>query len=286
MNTKTYQILAFVIASIVFIAALAPTSASAGFYLSSDLGLNIQPAFDTDGSDNDPGTGNDPAFTGDDGSRFTYMPGGTDWSNDFDAATGLLTSAAIGFGFGDFYRIEAEYLYRHSAHHDRSDLNITNLASGLRMMEFERLEERIGGISAHGLSFNAYFDYPIEKWKPYLGFGVGFTRTEIDYHLLASRTAIASPESVRGRTTAVTTKLDDISATLQFLLGIDRQISDQMTLGIKVRYVLPLSDFEDDGSYDQLRSHGSRVGDQDVAYRFSSDGLSFWGISFNIKYDF
>ncbi len=267
--------------------AAPPAFARPNLYLSSDVGFNVLPSFSTSGSDNDPGTGNDPAFTDNQGNPFTFQPGGTSWTNDFKSGTGSLAGFAAGIRLGKYYRLEAEYFYRASSHNDRSNLAITGLAAGLDEIEFARLEERIGGVESHGFAVNGYRDFPVETWTPYLGFGIGFATTALDYHLLAARTdPVTDPASVSGRTTSVSTELEDTSALLQFLIGVDQAVTDSITLGLKLRYALFLSDFEDGGAFDRLRSHASRVGEQDVAFRFSSDELDFWGFGLNIKYNF
>ena len=130
MKKHVFSLLAFIIAS--FVMAPGWAQAGSGFYISSDIGLNVASGIDTTGRSNDrasvcdqyinpmydqvegtPGyedyncTGSNRGATG-------------DWHSNFDSATGILAGAAVGYSFAGQnsslggLRIELEYFYRQS----------------------------------------------------------------------------------------------------------------------------------------------------------------------------
>ena len=113
----------------IYLAALAvamgaaPALADSGFYVGSELGVNVTSTLDMVGSSNDRASVCDefinPMFA-----TVTKTPGyedynctepnrgqGDDWRNSFDGAKGILTGAAIGYSRGRL-RFELDYFYQ------------------------------------------------------------------------------------------------------------------------------------------------------------------------------
>ena len=73
----------------------------------------------------------------------------------------------------------------------------------------------------------------------------------------------------------------------QALAGLDYQVSDPVTIGLKFRWA-DFGEFEDESAYDRLRSHASVAGNPPVpvTYYVKTDDIQFWGVSLNMKYQF
>ena len=73
----------------------------------------------------------------------------------------------------------------------------------------------------------------------------------------------------------------------QALAGVDYQVSEPLTIGLKFRYAM-FGEFEDESEYTRLRGHASVAGNsrKPVAYYIRTDDIEFWGVSLNMKYQF
>lgn len=73
----------------------------------------------------------------------------------------------------------------------------------------------------------------------------------------------------------------------QVLAGVDYQLSDPVSLGLKFRYA-DFGDLEDESACTQLRGHASVAGNppRPVTYYIQTDDIQFWGVSLNMKYAF
>ena len=74
----------------------------------------------------------------------------------------------------------------------------------------------------------------------------------------------------------------------QALAGVDYQVSEPLTIGLKFRYAM-FGEFEDESVYKRLRGHAGVVGNpptQPATYYISTDDIQFWGVSLNMKYQF
>ena len=90
-----------------------------------------------------------------------------------------------------------------------------------------------------------------------------------------------------GTTTIGRAKLSDTLFGYQAVAGVDYPVSEPVTIGLKFRWA-NFSEFEGGKEWNQLRSHEStnmRSGDP-VRYKVSTDDIQFWGVSFNMKYQF
>ena len=122
------------------------------------------------------------------------------------------------------------------------------------------------------------------------------TRVSLDYFSRWKRnddpdaiTTFVDPalrQKVAGITTLAMAKLSDTLFGYQGIAGLDYQINDKLSLGLKVRWA-SFREFEDEREWDQLRSHDSTVGRGfRVRYRATTNDIQFGGVSLNLKYRF
>ena len=74
----------------------------------------------------------------------------------------------------------------------------------------------------------------------------------------------------------------------QALAGVDYQVSEPLTIGLKFRYAM-FGEFEDESVYKRLRGHDPVVGNpptMPATYYIRTDDIQFWGVSLNMKYQF
>lgn len=91
---------------------------------------------------------------------------------------------------------------------------------------------------------------------------------------------------IAGTTTIAGGRKSDIVLGYQALAGVDRRLSEAVTLGIKLRWTM-LAEFEDDDEYIQLRSHASSVGrGERIVYRVAVNDLSAIGAALSLRYAF
>ena len=105
--------------------------------------------------------------------------------------------------------------------------------------------------------------------------------------LMIRATARDLNRRLAGTTTYGRAKLSDTLFGYQVIAGVDYQVSEPVSIGLKFRWA-DFGEFEDGREWDKLRSHPSsnrRPGDP-VRYIMSTDDIQFWGVSLNMKYQF
>ena len=278
-----------------------------GWYLGMDLGFTMAPEMDVAGRDNDVATTCDRIIdmnasctrTGNEGDR---------WMNPVDGGTGILAGFSLGYRLGAF-RGEGEYFYRTATHDSRSLTQVTD--ENLRRKFIDELDNVDGGVDdvlSHNFFANLYYDFNMNsRLTPYIGVGVGVAQVSMDYFKRWQRSPdprcistftgggtgcnamnAADPrnEKLAGTTTIADRKLTDTLFGYQLLAGMDYQISDPVSIGLKFRWA-DFGEFEGGAEWDQLRSHDSHNGDGvRVRYKVMTDDIRFWGLSLNMKYAF
>ena len=294
------------------VVASGPVLARDGFYIGGDLGIAVAPEMNIESWDTDVGTPCD-RFINDDGTGNYAVPPGSDctqygrdsfaWFQDVDGGTGLLAGATLGYRMGSF-RAEAEYFYRGTTYDDLDDSFTTRPSGTIQGGKEGELLTTEGGVDdvlSHNFFANLYYDYRSDsKFTPYVGFGVGFSRVSLDFYNRWSRhydpneieTFPNNPElrqKLAGTTTIGRAKLSDTLFGYQVLAGVDYQVSEPVSIGLKFRWA-DFGEFEDGREWDQLRSHDSAVGPEAgsprVRYGVATDDIQFWGVSLNMKYQF
>ena len=227
----------------------------------------------------------------------------------FDGGRGILAGLALGYRRGNF-RVEGEYFYR-SATHDSTDVpydSATNYDPGADP-GFQTVMDGVDDVLSHNVFANLYYDFRSDsKFTPSLGIGVGFARTSLAYRTFWRRTndpenitvfdtagvtgdelakAQALNREIAGTITTDRAKLSDLLLGYQAVAGLDYQVSDPATIGLKFRWA-SFGEFDDESAYDSLRDHASEAGNPPVpvTYYVKTDDIQFWGISLNMKYHF
>ena len=290
-----------------------PVLAKDGFYLGMDLGIAMAPGLDVNSSDTDVGTKCD-GFINNDGSGGYLVtpedcnPPPSAWSNAFDGGTGILAGAALGYRLGSF-RVEGEYLYRGTSYDDidTGGSPSDDVTQDKAKQELDLIEGRVDDVLSHNFFANLYYDYRSgSKFTPYVGFGVGFARVSLDYFSRWRRNH--DPEAIStfndttatdgqkdmlhqrlaGTTSLASAQLSDTLFGYQLIAGVDYQVSEPVSIGLKFRWA-DFGEFESDPrEWDQLRSHESarRPGGARVQYTAMTEDIQFWGVSLNMKYQF
>ena len=274
-----------------------------GFYLSTDLGANLAQSMETK-------------------LKSRPLERLYKLKNRFGQVQGFLSGAGFGYRFrppvwladdqdvGKYWGAELEYFYRtkHSQTSDRS------LISGDDRDNSMAVEERIGRLDSHNLFLNFYltpsllfanrfkdtfqdivgdpsalFSEPVKNalrdipWPsklrldpkkiiPYSGVGFGLSFINMDYENRSM-----DPTSINATDT-----LEDMLFGYQALFGLDYLLRDQVSLGVKGRWISFYS-FGDGGIWNGSNSDRSNGDD---SYRLKTEDLDMFGVSISIKYHF
>ena len=236
-------------------------------------------------------------------------PPDTQWFHNFDGGTGILAGVALGYRLGSF-RVEGEYLYRGTTY-DSTDPNttVTDEETTKKFREeLDVIEGAVDDVLSHNFFANLYYDHQLDsKFTPYVGFGVGFAQVSLDYFGRFKRrrdpseiktfdervgghdaeTARTLNKEIAGTTTIGRAKFSDTLFGYQVVAGVDYQVSEPVTIGLKFRWA-DFGEFKGGEEWDQLRSHESaNMRPEDpVRYRVMTDDIQFWGVSLNMKYQF
>ena len=304
---------AMVVIGLVF--SSGPVMAKDGFYVGMDLGVAVAPGLDVNSSDNDVGTPCDGFINNDGSGGYLVIPEDCNpppsaWSNAFDGGSGILAGASLGYRMGSF-RVEGEYFYRGTTYDDRDLAGGATVSDDVTQdkvaQELAFIEGGVDDVLSHNFFANLYYDYRSDsKFTPYVGVGVGFSRVSLDYFNKWTRnhdpeaistfddfTATDAQKDLLHRRLAGTTsiaraKLSDTLFGYQIVAGVDYQVSEPVSIGLKFRWA-DFGEFESDPrEWDQLRSHESarRPGGARVQYTAMTDDIQFWGVSLNMKYQF
>lgn len=195
----------------IFMMAPGWAQAGSGFYISSDIGLNVASGIDTTGFSNDRSSVCDeyinpmfrdvygtPGYTSESVNCISPNRGATgNWQNQFDSATGILAGAAIGYSFAKQnpggplggLRVELEYFYRQSNYDETSTVGgydcvppILNESIQKVCDEISQATDRIDSMSSHNIFGNVYYDFAnTSRFTPYIGIGGGVGVTNMEY---------------------------------------------------------------------------------------------------------
>ena len=273
-------------------AATATAQDRTGAYFGLELGAFFPSDIRTDGSDTDFRDISCDAHLYPSNTCGSNPERGTTWVNRFDTGTGALAGLTLGYML-DHFRFEFEYLYRNGGDDTSPIAAVTDRAG-----EFRVLDESFDNLEAHHLFANVYYDFlGFSRFTPYLGVGVGWARTEVDYEGLFIRNpsdvfnadpALQDKAAAAGTITRGSQNFEETSFGYQLLVGVDYWLIDHLSLGMKPRY----AEFDHirDGhhEWDLLRSHASTTapGGDPITYQIESNDIRFWGASLNLKYRF
>ena len=302
-----------------------PVLAKDGFYIGGDLGIAVAPGLEIEAWDNDVSTRCDGFINNDGSGNHVVPPSAGDcnqsankddgfWTQQFNGGTGILAGASLGYRMGSF-RGEAEYFYRGTTYDDLDDTiqfitptGTTEFQGGKVGQELSVIEAGVDDVLSHNFFANLYYDYRSDsRFTPYVGVGLGFARVSLDFYNRWGRNpdpdAISTFDDtsgtdeqkdmlhrrLAGTTTIGRAKLSDTLFGYQVLAGVDYQVSEPVSIGLKFRWA-DFGEFEDGREWDQLRTHDSAVGPEAgsprVRYSAMTQDIQFWGVSLNMKYQF
>ena len=213
----------------------------------------------------------------------------------FDLDAGWLAGATAGYSMGRL-RLEGEYFHRR---HGGETLSLV-VPGDPKQREFVERSESIGSLRGHNVFVNLYHDFrdPRAPWTnrraiPFVGAGVGWMRTEIDYAATSIRTSdrnalldLGRNPNAAGTTSSADATLTNDLAGYQLLAGLDYALTQRHALTFKVRYANTFGDFENvDNPWEPLRDHESTVGPggAPVRYGIGARNLGFWSVSVGFK---
>ena len=279
-----------------------------GFYLGMDLGVAVAPEMDVknggldDWAEDDPGASRCDVTINPDrvhGEDCLDAPGPWDVAESFDGGSGILAGLSVGYRLGNF-RAEGEYFYRNTNHDSTANSFPAGTAPG---GGYEVIEDHVDDVLSHNFFANLYYDYHSDsKFTPYVGIGIGLAKVSVDYRTLWQRSSNLGDIDVFPKTTPQgealnqkfvnlltydQAKMSDTLFGYQVLAGVDYQVSDPVSIGLKFRYA-DFGEFEAESAYTKLRGHESVAGNPPVpvTYYIRTDDIQFWGVSLNMKYQF
>ena len=249
-------------------------------------------------------------------------PGPNPWAakESFDGGSGILAGLAVGYRLGSF-RIEGEYFYRGARYgstdepyfpaddwypSDSRQYGGGNSTDGYSEEYGAGVEDAVDNLMSHNVFANVYYDYRTDsKFTPYVGGGIGLAQVSVDYRTRWHRSANAEDDikvfddtpqgdalnaKLAGALSHDEATMTDTLLGFQALAGVDYQVSEPLTIGLKFRYAM-FGEFEDESQYTELRGHAPVVGNPPtpttpVTYYIRTDDIQFWGVSLNMKYQF
>ena len=315
----------FVLLVIGLLLSSGPVLAKDGFYMGMDLGVAVAPEMDvqtggfddwsTSGADTKCDVTINPERVQGGHCDDDPLPWGP-MDESFDGGSGILAGLALGYRLGSF-RVEGEYFFRNTNYD--STASPTDYAFtppwnpndypeyGLDDDSAPNVEDAVDDLLSHNVFANLYYDYRSDsKFTPYVGVGIGLARVSVAYRTRWQRSTnpdnigvfettgpegaagIALNKKLAGTLTHDRARMSDTLFGYQALAGVDYQVSEPLTIGLKFRYAM-FGEFEDESDYTKLRGHAPLVGNpatQPATYYVRTDDIQFWGVSLNMKYQF
>ena len=297
----------FVLLGLGLVLSSGPVLAKDGFYMGMDLGIAVAPEMDVQtGGLDDWSSADDTTVECDVTINPNNRPAGCSdspqpWGpmeESFDGGAGILAGVSLGYRFMENFRVEGEYFYRGTSY-DSTAVPRMGSYNAATDTNFDFVQDAVDSVFSHNFFANLYYDFRSDsKFTPYLGIGVGFANVSVEYRTLWHRTndismitSFAGNDALKrelaGSLTTDRATLSDTLFGYQALAGVDYQVSDPVTIGLKFRWA-DFSEFEDESAYDRLRGHASVAGNppRPVTYYIRTDDIQFWGVSVNMKYQF
>ncbi|MXW15350.1 MAG: outer membrane beta-barrel protein [Rhodothermaceae bacterium] len=230
---------------------------------------------------------------------------GDNWSVPFDATWGAFGSAFVGYRLSSLVRAELELLVRISNYGERSPV-VSAAGVNLDKLNNELFiaEEWLGTVSTLGLMANVHFDLNMIDGPilPYLGVGIGFANTKVDYGSVWSRSP--NPDDIRtgrdqpnaeeiaqnlaGVASSGHVTMENTLLAFQAIAGAEYFVHERVAFDFRARLLLS-QEFSGTIVWDPLRSHVPnlrRDGSEPVDGIMSSDEFSAVVLSFGMKYFF
>lgn len=200
---------------------------------------------------------------------------GDGWLAPFSGGDGFSAEAELGYRFSPRFRAAVVYAYNVT----RFDQTVSSTdASGA---DFDKIsselsvgEETLGTASSHELFLTAYRDWPnASRWTPWAGAGVGIAWARKDFSWVWARSANPADittgagqpnvdeirRNLAGTVSTGRAALKDRMTGYLVAAGIDRALTESLTLGLKLQWK-SFDDFESDAYQGVLlRSHAPNL---------------------------
>ena len=280
-----------------------------GFYLSGSLDLQLAPSLLLRAGDNDRASRCDEFVN----PQFAQLAGCTNpdrgegavdaWKSNFNSVRGALGGAAIGYRIDSRFHVELALSGRNANYEESTPiLDLDGIAFTRKFgSELPQANERIDSVRSVDAFANVYYRVPnASRFTPYVGVGVGFSKTRMRYAALWQRSAdpntiesargLSNEDAVRRNLAGTASRaggtLRDTLRGYQLLVGVERVLNERLVLALQGRWA-KLSAFEDGGSYRELRSHVSnlrRDGSEPVVYRARTKDTGFASVGLRLIY--
>ncbi len=230
---------------------------------------------------------------------------GDSWTVPFDAAWGTFGSAFAGYRFTSFIRAELEYVLRINNYGERSPVTTAQGVNADKLSdELFLAEEWLGTVSSLGLLANVHFDLNLIEGPilPYLGVGIGFGDTKVDYGSVWSRSP--DPDDIRtgrdqpnaeeiamnlaGVASSGHATMRETLLAFQMIAGAEYFVQEKISFDLRARLMLS-QEFRGIIVWNPLRSHVPNIrkdGSEPVRGVMTTDDLSALVLSFGMKYYF
>lgn len=246
------------------------------------------------------------------------VPTGTDctptsvreiYASDFDLGGGFVAGVAGGYAWRRV-RVEAEYLNHYQGSSSSLIYAVEDLVTSGKTREWNESAlpfARVSDVRAHQFFANVYFDMANgSRWTPYVGAGLGAARTSLGYGNRYVRKTLAQgffpaggvdpaggasvpdwQRNAAGTVSAVETEISKTHLGGQVLGGVDYDLTERVSAGVKVRWTW-FGSIEDEFVWDLVRSHESVLADGVTPYTLGLelDGFQHVGATIGFKYRF
>ena len=196
---------------------------------------------------------------------------GDGWLAPFDSGAGFSAEAELGLNISSKLRVASLYS------HNSTEFNQTVSSTDATGVDFDKInnelsigQESLGSVTSDELMLLIFRDWPNRtKWMPYAGFGALVSHSRMDFSWLWARSADASDittgsdqpnadeirRNLAGTVSAGRKTLRDTNLGYVLAAGVDRELSQNTSIGIKVQWKNHQT-FESNGYVgDLLRSH-------------------------------
>ena len=281
-----------------------------GFGLGTALGKE---KLASDINDTDVGTGCDQYLTGTRSLDDPNCVRGLDrWINSFNLSSGGRSSGSIhlGYRFKNNLRFEVEYFSRTQegspSLNGRTKLDVSGapkinktVGAGVdKIVEMAIDEEMFKNVRSNNFFGNIYYDFNTGRLRSYVGLGAGISAQEVEYSAKYGRhtdvefiKSLGRPHDAAGRITTADKTLSNNVLSYQALAGFDFEVNDNVSFGVKGRYVRSQDFVSEETEWDRLRSHSSLVGPSTpghppVVYNVTTSGSGYWSAGADVKFTF
>ena len=228
---------------------------------------------------------------------------GDGWQAKFDRGSGFSVETELGLRLSSRFRLAVLYA------HNTTRFGQTVSSSDATGVDFDKIsnelsigQETLGTATSNEWFIMGYRDWPNRtRWTPYAGIGVGIARSRMDFSWLWARstnpqditTGAGQPNAAEIRRNLAGTvsvgreKFRDTLTGYALVLGVDRKLSEALSLGLKVQW----KHFEafESRAYqgDLLRSHAPNLrldGSEPVSTRSRTNDTNRFSALLTIRY--